>query len=143
MAKVYDNLGTSDTFKEKLLKLSRAHPADLAPAMALAELYQRQGELPAAISQLEKILERAPEKPNLLSRLAEINHELGNAEGAVAYQQRLAKIQPDPTHQQRLAQFLFEAGREREAVQAWRKVVTRQKSDGRGRDPTCIPAHPL
>ena len=123
MAKVYDNLGTSDTFKEKLLKLSRAHPADLAPAMALAELYQRQGELPAAISQLEKILERAPEKPNLLGRLAEINHELGNAEGAVAYQQRLAKIQPDPTHQQRLAQFLFEAGREREAVQAWKRLL--------------------
>ena len=123
MAKVYDNLGTSDTFKEKLLKLNRAHPADLAPAMALAELYQRQGELPDAISQVEKILERALEKPNLLSRLAEINHELGNSEEAIAYRQRLVKIQPDPTHQHRLAEFLFEAGREREAVQAWKRLL--------------------
>ena len=123
MAKVYDNLGTSDTFKEKLLKLNRAHPADLAPAMALAELYQRQGELPDAISQVEKILERALEKPNLLSRLAEINHELGNSEEAIAYRQRLVKIQPDPTHQHQLAEFLFEAGREREAVQAWKRLL--------------------
>ena len=124
MAKVYDNLGTSDTFKEILLKLNRAHPADLAPAMVLAELYQRQGELPDAISQLEKLFEHNPENPNLLSRLAEINHELGNSEAAIAYQQRLVKIQPDPTHQQRLAEFLFEAGREREAVQAWKRLLT-------------------
>ena len=123
MAKVYDNLGTSDTFKEILLKLNRAHPADLAPAMVLAELYQRQGELPDAISQLEKLFEHNPENPNLLSRLAEINHELGNSEEAIAYQQRLVKIQPDPTHQQRLAEFLFEAGREREAVQAWKRLL--------------------
>ena len=92
---------------------------------------ETQGELPDAISQLEETLfEHNPENPNLLSRLAEINHELGNSEEAIAYQQRLVKIQPDPTHQHRLAEFLFEAGREREADSSLEKVIKRQKSDG-------------
>ena len=123
LTKVYDNLGTDGALKEKLRKLNQARPTDLAPAMALAELYRKQGELLAAVSQLEDILERNLENPNLLSRLAETNHELGNFEEAIAYQQRLVKIQPDPTHQQRLTVFLFEAGREREAVQAWKRLL--------------------
>ena len=123
MMEVYDNLGTSGAFKEKLRTLNQAHPPDPAPAMALTELYRKQGEFPAAISQLEETLEHNPENPNLLSRVAEMNHEFGNTEEAIVYQQLLVKIQPDSAHQQRLAEFLFEAGREREAIQAWRRLL--------------------
>ena len=123
MTEVYDNLGTSGAFKEKLRTLNQAHPPDPAPAMALTELYRKQGEFPAAISQLEETLEHNPENPNLLSRVAEMNHEFGNTEEAIVYQQRLVKIQPDSAHKQRLAEFLFEAGREREAIQAWRRLL--------------------
>ena len=54
MTKVYINLGASDALKEKLRGLNQAHPNDLAPAMALAELHREQGEFPGAVSQLEK-----------------------------------------------------------------------------------------
>ncbi len=123
MTKAYENSGTSDALKEKLRGLNQAHPNDLAPAMSLAELYRKQGEFPGALSQLEKTLEHNPENPNLLSRLAGINHEFGNSEEAIEYQRRLVKVQPDSAHEQRLAEFLVEAGREREAIQAWRRLL--------------------
>ena len=123
MTKAYENSGTSDALKEKLRGLNQAHPNDLAPAMSLAELYRKQGEFPGALSQLEKTLEHNPENPNLLSRLAGMNHEFGNSEEAIEYQRRLVKVQPDSAHEQRLAEFLVEAGREREAIQAWRRLL--------------------
>ncbi len=123
MTKVYETLGASDALEDKLRGLNQARPDDLAPAMALAELHRKQGEFPGALSQLEKTLEHNPENPNLLSRLAEINHEFGNSEEAIVYQRRLVKIQPDSAHEQRLAEFLVEAGREREAIQAWRRLL--------------------
>lgn len=123
MTEAYENSGTSDALKEKLRGLNQARPDDLAPAMALAELYRKQGEFPGAVSQLEKTLEHNPENPNLLRQLAKINHEFGNSEEAIVFQQRLVKIQPDFAHQQRLAEFFVEAGREREAIQAWRRLL--------------------
>ena len=123
MTKAYETSGASDALTEKLRGMNQARPDDLAPAMALAELHRQQGEFPGALSQLEKTLEHNPENPNLLSRLAEINHEFGNSEEAIVYQRRLVKIQPDSAHEQRLAEFLVEAGREREAIQAWRRLL--------------------
>ena len=123
LTKVYDNLGTDGALEEKLRKLNQARPTDLAPAIALAELYRKRAELSAAISLLEKTLEHNREDPNVLSQLAEINHEIGNSEEAIGHQQRLVKLQPNSAHQQRLAELLFETGREREAIQAWRRLL--------------------
>ncbi|MDE0505065.1 MAG: tetratricopeptide repeat protein, partial [Candidatus Poribacteria bacterium] len=111
MSNVYDNLGTEGALKEKLRKLIRTHPADLAPAIALAEVYRKRGEFPGAVLVLKKMLQHQPENPILLSRIAKIYYESGDFEETIVYQQRLIKIQPDQAHRQRLAEFLFDAGR--------------------------------
>ena len=123
LAKVYDTLGTDSALEERLRTLNQSHPADLAPALALAKLYRKRTELPVAISLLEKTLEHNPENPTLLSQLAEIYHEFGNSDEAIEHQRRLIKLQPNSAHQQRLAEFLFESGREREAAQVWKRLL--------------------
>ncbi len=123
LTKVYHTLGTDSALEERLRKLNQSHPADLAPALALAKLYRERAELPVAISLLEKTLEHNPENPTLLSQLAEIYHEFGNSEEAIGHQRRLIKLHPNSAHQQRLAEFLFESGREREAVQVWKRLL--------------------
>ena len=58
-----------------------------------------------------------------MTQLVTINLDLGNHQDALAYQQRLVKVQPDPHHQQKLGELLFDAGRDQEAIQAWTKLL--------------------
>ena len=63
------------------------------------------------------------DNPALLEQLVKISLNLGETQDALSYQQQLVKVQPDPTHQQRLGELLFNAGREQEAIQAWTKLL--------------------
>ena len=123
LSAVYYDLGRRSEFEERLKQLSKANASSIAPALALAEVYRMEGDLPNARFQLAQALDREPENPDLLAQLVTINLDLGNHQDALAYQQRLVKVQPDPRHQQKLGELLFDAGREQEAIQAWTKLL--------------------
>ena len=123
LAEIYYDLGQRNAFEEKLKQLSKVNTTSIAAVLALAEVYQMEGDLPSARFQLAQALDRARENPVLLAQLVKINLDLGNHEDALAYQQRLVKVQPDPRHQQKLGELLFDAGREQEAIQAWTKLL--------------------
>jgi tetratricopeptide (TPR) repeat protein len=82
-----------------------------------------EGDLPSARFQLARALDRERENPDLLAQLVSISVDLGDNQDALTYQQRLVKVQPDPSHQRRLGELLFDAGREQEAIQAWTKLL--------------------
>ncbi|MDE0685598.1 MAG: tetratricopeptide repeat protein [Candidatus Poribacteria bacterium] len=123
LSEVYYDLGQRNAFEEKLKQLSKTNASSIGPVLALAELYRMEGDLPNARFQLVQALERERENPELLAQLVKINLDLGNNTDALAYQQRLVKVQPDPRHQQKLGELLFDAGREQEAIQAWTKLL--------------------
>ena len=123
LSEVYYDLGHRNAFEERLKQLSKANAPSIAPALALAEIYRMAGDLPNARFQLAQALDRERENPVLLAQLVKINLDLGNHQDALAYQQRLVKVQPDPRHQQKLGELLFDAGREQEAIQAWTKLL--------------------
>ncbi len=123
LSEVYYDLGRRNAFEEKLKQLSKTNASDIGPALALAAVYRMEGDLPNARFQLVQALDRARESPELLSQLVQINLDLGDNQDALAYQQRLVKVQPDPRHQQKLGELLFDAGREQEAIQVWTKLL--------------------
>ncbi len=119
MAKIYENLAARDEFGESLRQMQKWNPDDLAPSMALAKLYQLRGYLLAANEELERVLERGLENPDLLGQLVEINYELNNMPAAIAYQQWIVEIHTQPVHQLRLVELFFETGQEQNARQIW------------------------
>ncbi len=123
ISETYYDLGQSREFKEKLKQLSKSNPSDTAPVLALAELHRMEGDLPSARFQLARALDKQRNDPNLLSQLVSISLNLGDNQDALSYQERLVKAHPDPTHQRRLGELLFDAGREQEAIQAWTKLL--------------------
>ncbi len=123
LSETYYDLGRSSEFKEKLKQLSKSNPSDTAPVLALAELHRMEGDLPSARFQLARALDKQRNDPDLLSQLVSISLNLGDNQDALSYQERLVKAHPDPTHQRRLGELLFDAGREQEAIQAWTKLL--------------------
>ncbi|RKU18682.1 hypothetical protein C6503_09095 [Candidatus Poribacteria bacterium] len=123
LAEIYYDLGQHNAFEEKLNQLSKTNASSIAPVLALAEVYRMEGDLPNARFQLAQALDRERENPELLAQLVKINLDLGDNKDALAYQQKLVKVQPDPRHQQKLGELLFDAGREQEAIQAWTKLL--------------------
>ena len=123
LSEVYYDLGRREELEEKLKQMSKTGTSIVGPVVALAELYQMEGDLPNARFQLARALDRDRENPDLLGQLVKVSLDLGDTQDALTYQERLAKAQPDPIHQQRLGELLFDAGREQEAIQAWTKLL--------------------
>ena len=123
LSEAYYDLGRREEFEEKLKQLSKSNTSNVGPVIALAELYRMEGDLPSARFQLVRALDRERENPDLLTQLVSISVDLGDNQDALTYQQRLVKVQPDPSHQRRLGELLFDAGREQEAIQAWTKLL--------------------
>ena len=123
LSEAYYDLGRRGEFEEKLKQLSKSNTSNVGPVIALAELYRMEGDLPSARFQLARALDRERENPDLLTQLVSISVDLGDNQDALTYQQRLVKVQPDPSHQRRLGELLFDAGREQEAIQAWTKLL--------------------
>ena len=123
LSEAYYDLGRRGEFEEKLKQLSKSNTSSVGPVIALAELYRMEGDLPSARFQLARALDRERENPDLLIQLVNISVDLGDNQDALTYQQRLVKGQPDPSHQRRLGELLFDAGREQEAIQAWTKLL--------------------
>jgi len=123
LSEAYYDLGRRGEFEEKLKQLSKSNTSSVGPVIALAELYRMEGDLPSARFQLARALDRERENPDLLAQLVNISVDLGDNQDALTYQQRLVKVQPDPSHQRRLGELLFDAGREQEAIQAWTKLL--------------------
>ena len=123
LSEAYYDLGRRAEFEEKLKQLSKSNTSSVGPVIALAELYRMEGDLPNARFQLARALDRERENPDLLAQLVNISVDLGDNQDALTYQQRLVKVQPDPSHQRRLGELLFDAGREQEAIQAWTKLL--------------------
>lgn len=125
----YYDFGRSDELEEKFQQMARVNPNDQGPVLGLAELYRGQGDLPAAREQLARALEQETQNPDLLTQLVKINLELGENQEALSYQQRLVKAQPNPYHQQKLGEMLFDIGREQEAIQTWSKLLHARNKD--------------
>ena len=125
----YYDFGRSGELEEKFQQMARVNPNDQGPVLGLAELYRGQGDLPAAREQLARALEQETQNPDLLTQLVKINLELGETQEALSYQQRLVKAQPNPYHQQKLGEMLFDIGREQEAVQTWSKLLHARNKD--------------
>ncbi len=123
LSETYYDLGRSGEFEEKLKQLSKSNTSGAAPVLALAELYRMEGDLPSARFQLARALDRERKDPDLLAQLVNISLDLGDNQDALSYQERLVKVHPDPSHQRRLGELLFDAGREQEAIQAWTKLL--------------------
>ena len=125
----YYDFGRSDELEEKFRQMARVNPNDQGSVLGLAELYRGQGDLPAAREQLARALEQETQNPDLLTQLVKINLELGETQEALSYQQRLVKAQPNPYHQQKLGEMLFDIGREQEAIQTWTKLLHARNKD--------------
>ena len=123
LSEAYYDLGRRGEFEEKLKQMSKANTADMGPVLGLAVIYQMEGDLPGARFQLARALDRERENSDLLAQLVKISIDLGDIQDALNYQQRLVKVEPDPIHQQRLGELLFDVGREQEAIQAWTKLL--------------------
>ena len=123
LSDVYYDLGRREELEDKLKQLSKTGTSVVGPVVALAELYQMEGDLPSARFQLARALDRDRENPDLLAQLVKVSLDLGDTQDALTYQERLTKAQPDPIHQQRLGELLFDVGREQEAIQAWTKLL--------------------
>ncbi len=123
LSEAYYDLGRSRELEERLKQMSKTDTSSVGPVVALAELYQTEGNLPSARFQLARALDRNRENPDLLAQLVKVSLDLGDTQEALTYQERLAKAQPDPSHQQRLGELLFDIGREQEAIQAWTKLL--------------------
>ena len=123
LSDVYYDLGRRGELEEKLKQMSKTGTSVVGPVVALAELYQMEGDLSSARFQLARALDRDRENPDLLAQLVKVSLDLGDTQEALTYQERLTKAQPDPAHQQRLGELLFDVGREQEAIQAWTKLL--------------------
>ena len=123
LSETYYDLGRRGELEEKLKQMSKTNTFGVGPVVALAELYQMEGDLPSARFQLARALDRERENPDLLAQLVKVSLDLGDTQEALTYQQRLSKAQPDPIHQQRLGELLFDVGREQAAIQAWTKLL--------------------
>ena len=123
LSDTYYDLGQGAAFSEKLKQLSKSNASGVAPVLALAELHRMEGDLPKARFQLARALDRQNDNPDLLSQLVNISLDLGDNQDALTYQERLVKAHPDPIHQRKLGELLFDAGREQEAIQAWTKLL--------------------
>ena len=123
LSEIYYDLGRRGELEEKLKQMSKTNTFGVGPVVALAELYQMEGDLPSARFQLARALDQERENSDLLAQLVRVSLDLGDIQEALTYQQRLAKAQPDPIHQQRLGELLFDVGREQEAIQAWTKLL--------------------
>ena len=123
LSEIYYDLGRRGELEEKLKQMSQTNTFGVGPVVALAELYQMEGDLPSARFQLARALDQERENSDLLAQLVKVSLDLGDTQEALTYQQRLAKAQPDPIHQQRLGELLFDVGREQEAIQAWTKLL--------------------
>ena len=58
LSAVYYDLGRYTEFEKKLKQLSKANASSIAPALALAEIYRMEGDLPNARFQLAQALDR-------------------------------------------------------------------------------------
>ena len=123
LSELYYDLGRRGELEEKLKQRSKTNTADIGSVVALANLYQMEGDLPNARFQLARALDRKRDNPDLLAQLVKISLDLGDTQDALTYQQRLVKAQPNPMHRQRLGELLFDVGREQEAIQAWTKLL--------------------
>ena len=123
LSQLYYDLGRRGELEERLKQMSKTNTSDVGPVVALANLYQMEGDLPNARFQLARALDRERDNPDLLAQLVKISLDLGDTQDALTYQQRLVKAQPNPAHRQRLGELLFDVGREQEAIQAWTKLL--------------------
>ena len=123
LSELYYDLGRRGELEEKLKQMSKTNTSDIGAVVALANLYQMEGDLPNARFQLARALDRKRDNPDLLAQLVKISLDLGDTQDALTYQQRLVKAQPNPMHRQRLGELLFDVGREQEAIQAWTKLL--------------------
>ena len=123
LSEAYYDLGRSGELEEKLKQMAKSNTSGVGPVLALGQVYRIEGDLSNARFQLASALDRQRENAELLSQLVDISLDLGDFQEALTYQQRLVKANPDPTHQQKLGELLFDVGREQEAIQAWSKVL--------------------
>ena len=123
LSEVYYDLGRRGELEEKLKQMAKTDTSSIGPVVALAQIYRDEGDLSSARFQLARALDRTRENQDLLAQLVKVSLDLGDTQDALTYQQRLVKAHPDPNHQRRLGELLFDAGREQEAIQAWTKLL--------------------
>ena len=127
LGKAYYSLGRRTELAERLKQMAKSNTSGIASVLALAQVYRSEGDLSSARFQLARALDQKRENPELLYQLVDISLDLGDIEDALSYQQQLVKADPDPVHQQKLGELLFDVGREQEAVQTWSKVLHQKK----------------
>ena len=123
LSEVYYDLGRRSELEEKLKQMAKTDTSSIGPVVALAQIYRDEGDLSSARFQLARALDRTRENQDLLVQLVKVSLDLGDTQDALTYQQRLVKAHPDPSHQRRLGELLFDVGREQEAIQAWTKLL--------------------
>ena len=122
LGKLGDLAGADASYR----KASRLMPANAAPLIALAELYEAADQAEAAIGALRAALVAQPNEPQTLSRLGVLLGRTGQPEEAAAIWQTLAEAKPaDLPAQLRIVTGLMQAGRVTEAVAAAQNGLSR------------------
>ncbi|MCC5830558.1 MAG: tetratricopeptide repeat protein [Phycisphaeraceae bacterium] len=107
-----------------------ARPDNLEARMALAEVHERRGELPAAISELEAALRLAQNDEGLQNQYVRLLVRAGRLDRALELRRRIAETSPDNFRNQvGLAELLLRGGQEAEALVIARRLADAQPED--------------
>lgn len=129
LAELYDEQGRLGELKERLRAMSRHDRRDPIIRFALSEIERFSGDLHAAKRELLRLHTRRSKDPETLLQLIAVCRDLEELNEAVHYQRRLAELEPSPYNRRALGALLFEAGREREAVEVWTALAEESSRD--------------
>ncbi len=122
----YFQLDRRDELVERLERL-KGIGKDIAPYLAVAEVYKLDQDMKSAFDELRRALEVQPQNIELLRQLVELSSEIGDPKLAAEYQRRLTTLEPSESNYRRLGDLLFDAGEEDEARQIWRELLKRKR----------------
>ena len=119
------NKTQSLTSAEKYINQAIALKGDSLDAyLLLAQVYQRQGRLPAAVSQVEKALRSSPQNIGLLFQLGFLKYQLGDISGARGAFANLLSINPNYSNAKYYLGLIYDRdGNKQAAIKEFEEIL--------------------
>jgi tetratricopeptide (TPR) repeat protein len=132
--KIDDFMGSArarQSFKQNL-EAATLNPADASAHYNLGLLYQKRGELDAAVSSFQRAVEIDPQDTDSHYQLGRIAREQGRLNEAIQHFERVVRL--EPTHSQHeiwreTALVYYAAGQYQDALEMFDKFLDRRPSD--------------
>ncbi|MEW6750152.1 MAG: tetratricopeptide repeat protein [Candidatus Latescibacterota bacterium] len=97
---IYLGEGRPDSAVLALERVLRDRPDDAGYRRRLADLYRREGELEKALGHYEPLVDQAEDREQLIELVAVLHEDLGHADRALAWRQRLLEGESPRTPEQ-------------------------------------------